>query len=71
MIPGLPSDVVAFLGEEAELLDVSLDLGLQLGQVLGAAALHLLVVVEQDVGDVLVMIALLVMSLKVERLVSC
>ena len=63
---GLPCDVVALLGEEAELLHVALDLGLELGQVLGAAALHLLVVVEQDVGNVLVVIALLVMCLKME-----
>ena len=59
----LPRDIAAFLCEEAELLDVSLDLGLQLGQVLGAAALDLLVIVEQDVGDVQVMLALFVMSL--------
>jgi hypothetical protein len=59
----LPCDIAAFLCVEAKLLDVSLNLGFELGQVLGAAALDLLVVVEQDVGDVQVMLALFVMSL--------
>ena len=67
LISGPPCIVVALLGEEAELLDVSLDLGFQLGQVLDAAALHLLMVVEEDVWDVLVVIALLVVSLEIQQ----
>jgi hypothetical protein len=38
----VPGDIAPLLGEEAELFHVSLHLRLQLGQVLGAAALHLL-----------------------------
>lgn len=60
----VPCDVIGLLRKEAEFFDVSLNLGFQFREVLGAAALHLLVVIEQDVRNVLVMLALLVMCLK-------
>ena len=47
---------MTFPGEEVELFDVSVALALQLGQVLRTPALHLHVVVEQNVGDVQVVL---------------
>ena len=60
-----PDNVVSSLEEEPKLLHVLVDLVLELVEVLVATALHFGVVVEQDVRDVQVVLARLVMSLQI------
>ena len=53
------------MGEKPKLFNIFLNLGFEFGKVLGASrSFHLVMVIEQNVRNVQVMVALLVVSLK-------